>query len=159
MGTRALIQSEELGGYLRELRVRKGLRQEELAERVADADKVVPFGRREIARIEAGAVARFPVMCKIIEVLGVAKKDRTDLWAIWLSAGGRVERLKEALEVEGFQSALETVVKMVPGASLLRVFLCHASGDKPEVRKLYSWLRTIGTSPWLDEEDLLAGQD
>jgi hypothetical protein len=41
----------------------------------------------------------------------------------------------------------------------LSVFLCHASGDKPAVRKLYRRLKTDGYKPWLDEEDLLPGQD
>lgn len=42
----------------------------------------------------------------------------------------------------------------------LRVFLCHASQDKPAVRELYqkliaeSWIE-----PWLDEEKLLPGQN
>jgi serine/threonine protein kinase len=41
----------------------------------------------------------------------------------------------------------------------LRVFLCHASDDKPVVRKLYRQLVEDGFTPWLDEEDLLPGQD
>ena len=41
----------------------------------------------------------------------------------------------------------------------LRIFLCHSSGDKPTVRKLYRWLRADGYAPWLDEEDLLPGYD
>ena len=41
----------------------------------------------------------------------------------------------------------------------LRVFLCHASGDKPAVRDLYHRLKKDGFQPWLDEEDLLPGQD
>jgi Flp pilus assembly protein TadD len=40
----------------------------------------------------------------------------------------------------------------------LRVFLCHASGDKPAVRDLYRRLKADGFAPWLDEEDLLPGQ-
>src|SRR5215510_12218438 len=40
----------------------------------------------------------------------------------------------------------------------LRVFLCHSSGDKAAVRDLYHKLRTDGFDPWLDEEDLLPGQ-
>ncbi len=39
------------------------------------------------------------------------------------------------------------------------VFLCHASEDKPAVRDLYSRLRRDGIRPWLDEEELLPGQD
>jgi len=42
--------------------------------------------------------------------------------------------------------------------SPLRIFLCHSSGDKPEVRKLYQRLSSDGFDPWLDEEDLLPGQ-
>lgn len=41
----------------------------------------------------------------------------------------------------------------------LKVFLCHGKEDKPKVREIYSRLRKDGTEPWLDEEDLLAGQD
>ena len=48
----------------------------------------------------------------------------------------------------------------MPAKRKLRVFLCHASQDKPVVRELYqrllaeSWI-----DPWLDEEKLLPGQD
>lgn len=41
----------------------------------------------------------------------------------------------------------------------LKVFLCHASGDKPAVRKLYQRLQRDGFQPWLDEKDILPGQD
>lgn len=41
----------------------------------------------------------------------------------------------------------------------LRVFLCHASQDKPIVRELYQKLLGEGwIDPWLDEERLLPGQ-
>src|SRR5690349_1616481 len=42
----------------------------------------------------------------------------------------------------------------------LKVFLCHSSGDKGEVRALYQRLKAEGwIHPWLDEEELLPGQD
>jgi len=41
----------------------------------------------------------------------------------------------------------------------LKVFLCHASDDKAEVRNLYQRLSADQIQPWLDEENLLAGQD
>jgi len=42
----------------------------------------------------------------------------------------------------------------------LRIFLCHASDDKPAVRKLYASLKSLPwIDPWLDEENLLPGQD
>jgi formylglycine-generating enzyme required for sulfatase activity len=40
-----------------------------------------------------------------------------------------------------------------------RIFLCHASEDKAQVREVYNRLKAIdGFEPWLDEEDLLPGQ-
>lgn len=41
----------------------------------------------------------------------------------------------------------------------LKVFLCHASTDKPKVRELYRYLRRRGINPWFDEEHLVGGQD
>jgi len=40
-----------------------------------------------------------------------------------------------------------------------RIFLCHAGEDKARVRELYHQLKAAGYHPWLDEEDLLPGQD
>jgi|WetSurMetagenome_2_1015567.scaffolds.fasta_scaffold179547_2 hypothetical protein len=48
----------------------------------------------------------------------------------------------------------------MPEPRKLRVFLCHASQDKPVVRELY--LQLVGEGwidPWLDQEKLLPGQD
>jgi formylglycine-generating enzyme required for sulfatase activity len=47
--------------------------------------------------------------------------------------------------------------KRAPGP--LRVFLCHASSDKAKARELYAQLKVWGAQPWLDEEDLIAGQN
>jgi hypothetical protein len=42
----------------------------------------------------------------------------------------------------------------------LSVFLCHLSKDKPRIRDLYKRLsKEEGLLPWLDEENLLPGQD
>jgi hypothetical protein len=40
-----------------------------------------------------------------------------------------------------------------------RVFLCHSSGDKAYVRKLWGRLLSAGFQAWLDEVDLIGGQD
>ena len=39
----------------------------------------------------------------------------------------------------------------------LRIFLCHASEDKPAIRALYARLKEFGFRPWLDEIDLAPG--
>ncbi|HEX7722845.1 MAG TPA: toll/interleukin-1 receptor domain-containing protein [Pyrinomonadaceae bacterium] len=44
-------------------------------------------------------------------------------------------------------------------AQVMRVFLCHSSGDKVSVRSLYQRLREDGIEAWLDEEEILPGQD
>jgi hypothetical protein len=41
----------------------------------------------------------------------------------------------------------------------LKMFLCHASEDKTQVRQLYARLKNENFAPWLDEEDILPGQD
>jgi len=40
----------------------------------------------------------------------------------------------------------------------LRVFICHASEDKPEIRKLHRRLQIDGYQAWLDEVDILPGK-
>ena len=40
-----------------------------------------------------------------------------------------------------------------------RIFLAHASEDKPQVRQLYDQLKELGLSPWLDTVDLIPGQN
>ncbi len=56
-------------------------------------------------------------------------------------------------------SAEQSDLKKAKDAPALRAFLCHSSGDKDAVRKLYKALSADGFVPWLDEEDLIAGQD
>jgi TIR domain/KTSC domain len=41
----------------------------------------------------------------------------------------------------------------------LMVFLCHGSEDKARVREIYSDLLEDGAEPWLDEKNILPGQD
>lgn len=41
----------------------------------------------------------------------------------------------------------------------LRVFLCHSTSDKEAIRDLYRRLVADGIEPWLDEENILPGQD
>jgi hypothetical protein len=41
----------------------------------------------------------------------------------------------------------------------IKVFLCHSSDDKDRIRELYRLLTRDGFAAWLDEQDLLPGQD
>ncbi len=49
---------------------------------------------------------------------------------------------------------METNSKFSPN-----VFLCHSADDKPLVRELYRNLRNDQFNAWLDEENILPGQD
>ncbi len=62
-------------------------------------------------------------------------------------------------EPEGHGSRMPWLAPSLSPADGLSVFLCHASEDKPKVRDLYFRLKAAGFRPWLDEEDLLPGQD
>jgi formylglycine-generating enzyme required for sulfatase activity len=44
-------------------------------------------------------------------------------------------------------------------SAMARIFLCHASEDKPQVRDVYQRLKALGFEPWLDEVNILPGQD
>src|SRR5580693_2372912 len=48
---------------------------------------------------------------------------------------------------------------MYKNNGLLKVFLCHGSEDKYFVRTVYDKLEKDGFNPWLDERDIVGGQD
>jgi hypothetical protein len=41
---------------------------------------------------------------------------------------------------------------------MARVFLSHASPDKPSVRRIAEALRAAGHEPWVDEDEILVGE-
>lgn len=47
----------------------------------------------------------------------------------------------------------------MPTDHVPKVFLCHAKPDKDRVRHLYHELKEAGVDPWLDEQNILPGQD
>ncbi len=65
--------------------------------------------------------------------------------------------LRMAALLENNKIASSKATKMKPQKST--VFLCHASEDKESVRKLDKDLTAAGVTTWLDEKDLLPGQD
>ncbi|MEP0896276.1 toll/interleukin-1 receptor domain-containing protein [Leptolyngbya boryana FACHB-1624] len=71
----------------------------------------------------------------------------------WVNIADFVKALSYARELNKMQQKLSLSGKP------LKVFLCHGSEDKPAVRQLYNQLLSLGIEPWLDEENLLPGQD
>jgi len=69
----------------------------------------------------------------------------------------------EASKAKDEDSSLITPLSEDKSASVsprtLQVFLCHSKSDKPKVREIYNRLKADGIDPWLDEKNLLVGQE
>lgn len=85
----------------------------------------------------------------------------------WLYATQRIEAIdvkivkskRQSSALRNHDGLKPKRVMRRPGESELKVFLCHSSGDKPRARQLAQQLRVLPVVPWLDEEQLLPGQD
>jgi len=64
------------------------------------------------------------------------------------------------LDFLGFGGSAKAIpLQYLAERKALQISLCHANEDKPRARHLYKRLSEDGYSPWLDEENLLPGQD
>ena len=68
---------------------------------------------------------------------------------------GKIIVTQNAIEIFGNLSVTEEN----GSARNLKVFLCHAKDDKLSVRDIYGKLKNDRIKPWLDEEDLIPGQN
>lgn len=68
------------------------------------------------------------------------------------------ERIEKILKAY-IESDRASITKLYNEKTRPRIFLCHASSNKDVIRKIYRWLKSNDFDPWLDEEDLLAGQE
>jgi hypothetical protein len=76
----------------------------------------------------------------------------------YASAEGAQQSFAEAFHWKSASPEKLAEVRALPSKRGLLVFLCHAQEDKPRVRELHVWLKTIGFEPWLDELELLPGE-
>lgn len=77
-----------------------------------------------------------------------------------LSRAGKL--LHKVKEIEDIKMNMPDVMQHKTHKSdvrQLRVFLCHASDDKATARDLYNRLLKDNFAPWLDEKNILPGQD
>jgi TIR domain-containing protein len=134
----------------------------------ADADEfaVLPLQLLPV-RIVLGHSGWRVTIPRVLSIL-VEEKDAKDV--VIILAGGFIEFwFKEALRnaMAGSQPPVDvkntTIAVKRMGTTeeehLLRVFMCHSKLDKTAVRKLHQQLWIEGVHPWLDEEDLVAGED
>jgi two-component system cell cycle response regulator CtrA len=76
----------------------------------------------------------------------------------------RLDREFQKGVLEALDTLNEAPLPTVPKPAALqprqrRIFLAHAREDKERVRQLYATLKASGFDPWLDEVDLLPGQN
>ena len=88
------------------------------------------------------------------DTLVATSENHSDLQAVAEERLTMLDPQPGAVRLEG-QPATLGVTRNVE----LREFLCQSSGDKDAVRALYARLKVDGFTPWLDEEDLVGGQD
>jgi hypothetical protein len=73
--------------------------------------------------------------------------------------GRAINLLKDCNEVERDALCELRNTIMIPTNRPFKIFLCHGSEDKIVIRELYRRLKNDGAQPWLDEEDILPGQE
>ena len=84
----------------------------------------------------------------------------------WVNINGMLERrVQEQVEHWGVQVNFVRIQDITVNQAYLtnkqrlQALLCYSYGDKLAVRELYRRLQTSSIKPWLDEEELLPGQD
>jgi len=93
---------------------------------------------------------------RVIAVSAESYNSKADCLAAVLLAKRTSSMWSSITESHAAQGSLNDVAE---ASKALSVFLCHASGDKPRVKSLYDRLLLSLVEPWLDEENLLPGQD
>ena len=93
-------------------------------------------------------------------VAALVERVRTEFpsaeWDAVVRPSGPVNLNLNVTEQSDTLAATATVGR-APGP--LRIFICHASPDKASAHALYTHLKAMQAQPWLDEEDLIGGQD
>jgi TIR domain len=112
-----------------------------------------------VKRFGDWVVTTYGIEClKIYYPIELSRVNKSD-WVRHMSE-------KEWVNIRDFAAALDYAKhlyamrhKLALDGRPLKIFLCHGSQDKPSVRELRHRLLAIGTAPWLDEEELLPGQN
>jgi hypothetical protein len=119
-------------------------------------------------QVGAGSVEELSQLAKRLRELKYVEYPnvyREDITEFRLTSAGW-ESLESPAEQEGHlgqpkerKELSDSVPPARTASRKLKIFLCHSSGDKAEARNLYQQLRADGFEPWLDEENLLPGQE
>lgn len=75
------------------------------------------------------------------------------------SCDGVVSDMLFALSMAKQDGTFGSMISPSKSHDRTRIFLSHVSADKNVVRGVYKYLKDAGFQPWLDEEDLIPGED
>jgi TIR domain len=123
-----------------------------------DFEKYVQIAAAFITRVRE----QFPDIAFVLFFGSVDHRDRFfaiagDRFAHYLSmVSGSVE--KESPEIL-HKCQVWLSRRTASKASIRKVFMCHSSGDKNIVRQLCEKLKGDGIHPWLEETEILPGQE
>ncbi len=112
--------------------------------------RIIKWAKHDIAWLELRSDKRFQVLIsnqeqEIEEEVAFFQKER------W-------EQQNNVNEDEFLDSKLSNE-PAIPKPQPLKVFLCYSPDDKTAVQNLYHRLQADGIDPWLDEKNLLPGQN
>ena len=149
-------------------------RQQELSGHYAQASAAADAGDREqaAAKYSMGAeadpgyrdtntrLANPRQQQRLADLLAEARRlHRARQWAAVIEVGEQLQAIDTAAaDPDGLITSARAELAAAQRAAKL-VFLCHSSGDKERVRRLYRRLMADGIDCWLDDERLLPGQD
>ena len=116
-----------------------------------------------------GIQHQYPVMAirGISDIIGLQRDGKWTAYACHTAASFAyafimTKSIDPRMETEPpptLSAMYDPAISPLPSSRCLRVFLCHSSADKPTVRDLYQRLKSCNVDLWLDEIDLLAGQN
>lgn len=118
-----------------------------------------PFDANEAEKVGADAVLTKPFESQA--VISLVNKLVRGIESAQFSLHNHIEVRAASLDATPLPPPPPPVAVQPDDSSKrhLHIFLCHASDDKPTVRELYRRFAAAGFRPWLDEENLLPGED
>ena len=148
--------AETFGQRLRRYRKSANLTQEDLARLADVAAGTISSAERGHGSPRDDTILKLAVALRL---RGPAHQQFMAAAARATSAAARRQTIKRMpAQSKPAVGRRRTVGRRATSRRLLQVFLCHASEDKPSVRRLYRRLKSEpGIEPWLDEVKLLPG--
>lgn len=101
-----------------------------------------------------------------VKELMMAREQVARFWTMQKELEERLarERTEAEKRVKALQTQLERLWQELPGgiqasAKVPEIFLCYSKAARKQIHQLYDDLQRAGFKPWMDEKDILPGED